>query len=285
MRKMAKQSLQEILASIKRQQAQFDAEEGRLTEQAQNTAQKIAELRKREDEFLGSEIRGYTMRDLLKYTSDLTANQQSTPQLLPKQFQIENGIIALPSSIRVREEISLCDLQWEQAMIASYSDGRKGAVKPEEELDLLFYCLQFPNDENAKKILDDALMNREPWRGIHLNARVIAMQEGFQGLGLENAIGVQDGKLLTEKKPLDPCLMEDTFVPLIPKSFNSQGLAKPDAKAEEQKYRFGKTIKYFFPRENYVAGRVADLGYACLCFGRDQQDSDPRLEVRLKESA
>ena len=207
---------------------------------------------------------------------------EKASSVVPQQLQIREGYVVLPSGLKIAEKPSLYGLDWERAMIASYSDGGNGATTPAEELDFLFYLSQFSDDARAKAILDDSFGKREPWRGVHLSTRVVQMKDGFGDMGLEFVTGVKDDQLVTERKLLDPCLMNDCYTNFRPESFNPQGLAETNAKAEIQEYIFGETIKFHYPRVGCVAGLDVDSGCACLDFGRNPQDSIPRLGVRLK---
>jgi len=92
-----------------------------------------------------------------------------------------------------------------------------------------------------------------------LNSRFVK-GSGFNNLDIEYINGLDsNNNLTTIKEPLEDCLMEDCYVDL---DFNKQGLAVK--KSKKQEYEQGKDIKYWHPRENYVARFYADSDGAFL---------------------
>ena len=102
--------------------------------------------------------------------------------------------------------------------------------------------------------------------------------EPWKAYDIETITGLDsDGNLAKKQHPLEKCLMEDCFINLTGNQFNFQGLATKSSRAKN--YQQGKVIKFYFPRDNCVAGFVANLGRACLYCYRVPSRSGPSLGV------
>ena len=109
-----------------------------------------------------------------------------------------------------------------------------------------------------------------------LNARFV-QGTGFNGLNLETITGLKTGKNFeVESIPLEECLWEDCWSDI---SFNSQGLVTSGSKSATQKKVHGKTMYFWYPRNNAVARFDAYSVRACLnCYG-DPSYTDSGLGV------
>lgn len=101
--------------------------------------------------------------------------------------------------------------------------------------------------------------------------------KGFLDLDLETIAGIDaKGELIKTTAPLEACLKQDVYVAL---DFNKQGLAKSAHSAQE--YKQGENIKFWYPRQNAVAGFDADSGRANLGCSRDPDSRFASLGVRV----
>jgi hypothetical protein len=113
-----------------------------------------------------------------------------------------------------------------------------------------------------------AVFGSQPGAWTWLNA-------GFNNGNIETVTGMDANKgLIKNIVQLEACLNEDCYINL---DFNSQGLAK--SKHQEQSYKQGENIYFYFPRNGAVAGFGASSDRANLsCYG-DASDTDPALGV------
>lgn len=100
--------------------------------------------------------------------------------------------------------------------------------------------------EDIYKHLTTKHINGGAWSW--LNSRFV-QGAGFNNLDLEKVTGIDsNGNLLTQKNPLEECLMENCYADI---NFNSQGLATK--KFKTQSYKHGENLYFWYPREGCVA--------------------------------
>ena len=108
---------------------------------------------------------------------------------------------------------------------------------------------------------------REPRRAEWLDAR-FEEQNGKMHIHYNHR--TINGELIPQNsEPLENCLMQDCYANILA-SANKQGLPTKETK---------RGFYYWFPRNNFVAGFIADSGMAGLDWGRDPQGSDSSLGV------
>ena len=92
-----------------------------------------------------------------------------------------------------------------------------------------------------------------------LNARFV-QGSGFNNLNLESVRRVNpDGNFNVIATPLEACIWEDCYVTF---DMNAQGL--PTRKSSNQNYSAGENLKFYYPRQDRVAGFVANSDWAYL---------------------
>jgi len=125
---------------------------------------------------------------------------------------------------------------------------------------------------NSKNVYGRSDVGAWTW----LNAKFVD-GNGFNGLALENVVGLtSDKKFGVKKTDLSDYVDEDCYVDL---SFNSQGLADPTSKSGDQSYNKGSNIYFWHPRKNQVARFVANSGRAYLVCDGDPSVSSDALGV------
>lgn len=107
-----------------------------------------------------------------------------------------------------------------------------------------------------------------------LNARFV-QGSGFNNLNLESVRKVNpDGTFNVTAAPLEDCIWEDCYVTF---DMNAQGL--PTRKSSNQNYSTGENLKFYYPRQDRVAGFNAYSGRASLSCSRDPASSNAWLGV------
>jgi len=147
-----------------------------------------------------------------------------------------------------------------------YADGREiPADKVEEFYDHL--------TKNAHNSYGASNIGAWTW----LNARFVE-GSGWNNLDLEIVNGMNKGKreLETSRVKLEDCFEEDCWVDY---SFNEQGLIKPNSKSANQSNVIGETLRYWYPRKDYVARFEAYSDGANLYCDRVPSFTDSSLGV------
>jgi len=116
-------------------------------------------------------------------------------------------------------------------------------------------------------------LNHDCW--VWLNAS-FKKGKGYLGLDLVTITGLENGKPVYQREPLQECLSEECYADLD--SINSQGL--PTQKSPIQKYESGKSIYLWHPRQDSASRFNASPGNADLYCSRVPLYSDSRLGVR-----
>jgi len=99
--------------------------------------------------------------------------------------------------------------------------------------------------------------------------------DGFLDLSVVYITGLENGKPIFEKEPLQGCLEQNCYADL--ESVNGQGF--PTKKSPVQKYEPGKSSYFYYPRENCAVGFYAVPNYAILYCLRYPRKTNARLGV------
>ena len=118
-------------------------------------------------------------------------------------------------------------------------------------------------------------LNHNCWVWLNDTLEKSKADEGHLGLELVTITGLENGKPIYAREPLQECLSKDCYASLD--SANEQGFLTE--KSPIQKYEAGKSVYFFHPEEDSAVRFDADSVDAFLGCGWCRQYSDPRLGV------
>ena len=206
-------------------------------------------------------------------------NGDKTPEPIPEQTVPQTnapdlkGYILVPSlGLYVAKERTLLNANW--------SDAQEGLKKqhlmmptPYQFREFLKYLRDSKNPEH-KKIFNDVVEVRNPWRGEWINAKFENDDKGKAYLVSENIL--VNGKYQSQKQLLSNYLDSDKAPGISLDDWLNSSVAHGLPESKTPKGR----LYYWAPVNGYVARFVAGSDWADLsCYG-DAGDSDPSLGVR-----
>ena len=129
------------------------------------------------------------------------------------------------------------------------------------------------SSERIRQIQDDLLAEREPYRGVHLDAYFAEVDDESRIFYDHRTL--KDRLVPTRVEPLEKYINTTGFVDL--KRFNRQGL--PTRRSANQVYEQGENVYFWPPANDGVARFRTNSDGVMLYCGRDPRGSDGGLGV------
>ncbi|MDO8556037.1 MAG: hypothetical protein Q7R96_02580 [Nanoarchaeota archaeon] len=226
----------------------------------------------------GEEVSDATVKNVLKGLR--TSDDPASPVVQPPRSNVSSldGFIYVPSAdLHFAKERTHYGTNWEQAHLALAQEG-SFMPTPAQTWELLKYLKGNLADPECRKVYDEILKKKDPWKGEWQNAKYLKIS----GKMSMREVEVRNGKVEHKSaQNLDACLMEDCWADFD--SANKQGLLT--RKSSDNTYKQGNNIYFWYPREGAVArfGAVSD-GAGLGCDG-GPSDSNDGLGVRAVRRA